>query len=194
MTTTTTRPKHHEVLETAQKLVRRYRRNPELLGSSAPTAATIAWCSEFHELSQLLKSHKARRGLLKLAYEEGHGREFQKWLETFHHTACTVRTTGRTQPGAESLERLLEFFSKSRSPPGKSPSSSQPAEPTAEPTVLTVDETAELLSVDRKTLYAAIKRNEIPGVRRIGRSIRIHRETFLEWFSSNSIPQENNHV
>ncbi len=35
-------------------------------------------------------------------------------------------------------------------------------------TVLTADELAELLRVNRKTVYAMVARGEIPGVRRIG--------------------------
>ena|ERR1017187_4277807 len=41
------------------------------------------------------------------------------------------------------------------------------------PEVLTVDEVAALLRVNRKTVYGAIKRAEIPGVRRIGGTIRV---------------------
>ena len=47
--------------------------------------------------------------------------------------------------------------------------------------VLTVDEVAELLRVNRKTVYAAIKLGEIPGARRIGGAIRLHRTTVLTW-------------
>jgi excisionase family DNA binding protein len=49
------------------------------------------------------------------------------------------------------------------------------------PAVLTVDELAALLRVERKTAYAAIARGDIPGARRIGRSIRIHRDSVLAW-------------
>ncbi len=49
---------------------------------------------------------------------------------------------------------------------------------------LTVDELAELLRLNRKTVYEAIDRGEIPGVRRIGESYRIHRATVLKWFAS----------
>jgi len=50
------------------------------------------------------------------------------------------------------------------------------------PTLLTVDEFANLLRVNRNTLYDAIKKGQVPGVRRIGRVIRICRATVLEWF------------
>ncbi len=51
------------------------------------------------------------------------------------------------------------------------------------PVVLTVDELGKLLRVDRKSVYAAIQRGEIPGVRRCGRSLRIHRDTVLRWLA-----------
>ena len=53
-----------------------------------------------------------------------------------------------------------------------------------EKAILTVDELADLLRLNRKTIYEAIDRGEIPGVRRIGESYRIHRATVLEWFAS----------
>lgn len=51
------------------------------------------------------------------------------------------------------------------------------------PLILTVEELAELLRVNRKTAYAAISAGEIPGVRRIGNVIRAHRDTVLAWLS-----------
>lgn len=47
--------------------------------------------------------------------------------------------------------------------------------------VLTVEEAAELLRVDRKTLYDAVRRHEVPGVVRVGRAIRIGRAAFENW-------------
>jgi excisionase family DNA binding protein len=51
------------------------------------------------------------------------------------------------------------------------------------PQVLTVEEVADLLRVDRKTAYAVIAEGSVPGVRRVGRSIRISRDAVLEWLS-----------
>jgi excisionase family DNA binding protein len=51
------------------------------------------------------------------------------------------------------------------------------------PDVLTVDELAALLRVERKTAYAAIARGEIPGVRRIGTRLRISRTAVLTWLA-----------
>jgi excisionase family DNA binding protein len=49
--------------------------------------------------------------------------------------------------------------------------------------VLTVDELAALLRVERKTVYAAIRRGEIPGVRRIGALLRVSRDAVLAWLA-----------
>jgi excisionase family DNA binding protein len=51
------------------------------------------------------------------------------------------------------------------------------------PEVLTVDEVAELLRINRKTVYDCIARRQLPGVSRLGRTIRIHRETLLQWLA-----------
>jgi excisionase family DNA binding protein len=51
------------------------------------------------------------------------------------------------------------------------------------PEVITVDEAAALTRVNRKTIYALIARGELPGVRRFGRVLRIHRATLLEWLA-----------
>jgi excisionase family DNA binding protein len=55
-------------------------------------------------------------------------------------------------------------------------------EPTS--SVLTVDELAALLRVNRKTVYDALSRGEIPGARRIGSTYRILRHAVLEWLAS----------
>lgn len=52
-----------------------------------------------------------------------------------------------------------------------------------DPEVLTVDEAAALLRMDRKGVYEAIRRRELPGVRRIGRCIRVHRATLVAWLA-----------
>ncbi|HWB77392.1 MAG TPA: hypothetical protein VG755_20635 [Nannocystaceae bacterium] len=38
-----------------------------------------------------------------------------------------------------------------------------------------------MLGVNRKSLYAAIARDEVPGVVRVGRAVRIGREALLRW-------------
>jgi excisionase family DNA binding protein len=52
------------------------------------------------------------------------------------------------------------------------------------PTFITVDELAQLLRVNRKTVYEALSRAEIPGARRIGGTYRISRDAVLRWFAS----------
>jgi excisionase family DNA binding protein len=52
------------------------------------------------------------------------------------------------------------------------------------PSVLNVEELAALLRVNRKTVYDALARGEIPGARRIGATYRILRDAVLEWLAS----------
>jgi excisionase family DNA binding protein len=51
------------------------------------------------------------------------------------------------------------------------------------PRLLTVNEAAAFLRVNRKTLYQAILAGEIPGVVRLGRAIRLGRDAVLDWIS-----------
>ena len=50
------------------------------------------------------------------------------------------------------------------------------------PTVLTVDELASLLRINRDTIYKAISEGQIPAVSKIRRLIRISRDGVLELF------------
>jgi excisionase family DNA binding protein len=64
-----------------------------------------------------------------------------------------------------------------------------PAVPaTTLPPVLTVDEAAAFLRLNRKTLYDAVRAGELPGVVRVGRSIRIGRDALLGWLKGNGGP------
>ena len=58
------------------------------------------------------------------------------------------------------------------------------ARPDELPPIITVDELADLLRVERKTAYAAVTRGEIPGVRRLGRCIRISRDAVMRWLDA----------
>lgn len=51
------------------------------------------------------------------------------------------------------------------------------------PEVMKVSEVAELLRVDRKTVYSMIQRRRLPGVRRVGRCVRISRSALLAWLA-----------
>ena len=57
------------------------------------------------------------------------------------------------------------------------------------PPVLTVDEVAGLLRVDRKTAYAVIAEGALPGVRRFGRCIRVSRDALLDWLGRGEEPK-----
>ncbi|RKH56942.1 DNA-binding protein [Corallococcus interemptor] len=48
------------------------------------------------------------------------------------------------------------------------------------PEFLTVDEAAGLLRVNRKTLYESIRLGQVPGVIRVGKSLRIRRAALVE--------------
>ena len=49
------------------------------------------------------------------------------------------------------------------------------------PYLLCADEVAQLLRVSRKAVYCMVDRGEIPGVTKIGRRIRFHRDDLLAW-------------
>lgn len=48
------------------------------------------------------------------------------------------------------------------------------------PEFLTVEECAQLLRLNPKTVYEAIRKKQMPGVSKFGRVFRIHRATLLE--------------
>jgi excisionase family DNA binding protein len=66
--------------------------------------------------------------------------------------------------------------------PGAAPPPAHAADP-ALPMVLTPDELAKMLRVRRRSVYEAIARGDIPGVRRIGRKVRIDRDSVLAWMA-----------
>ena len=57
--------------------------------------------------------------------------------------------------------------------------------------VLTIDELAELLRIGRSAAYEAVKRGEIPGVRRIGKRLRVSRSAVLDWLHGGSPDAQN---
>ena len=50
--------------------------------------------------------------------------------------------------------------------------------------LMTVDELASLLRLNRDTTYKAVAEQQIPGIRRIGRTIRIHRAAIMSRLES----------
>jgi excisionase family DNA binding protein len=61
------------------------------------------------------------------------------------------------------------------------PDPPQPPAPAEAPALLRVEEVAALLRINRKSAYAAVEAGTIPGVVRIGRTIRVSRDAVLEW-------------
>jgi excisionase family DNA binding protein len=59
------------------------------------------------------------------------------------------------------------------------------------PAILTVDELATFLRVNRKSVYDAVAKGEVPGARRIGRAIRISRDAMLEWLIQGRVPRSS---
>jgi excisionase family DNA binding protein len=54
--------------------------------------------------------------------------------------------------------------------------------PTASPpTLLTVEEVADLLRTTRKAIYVKIERRQLPGVTRVGKRVLIRRQHLLDW-------------
>ena len=50
-----------------------------------------------------------------------------------------------------------------------------------QPLLIRVEEAATLLGVGRSTIYEKIAADELPGVVRIGRSVRVSREALESW-------------
>jgi len=53
------------------------------------------------------------------------------------------------------------------------------------PPVLTVQDLAVLLATSSSSVYSRVARGQIPGVFRIGRSLRFHRRVIAQWLSAN---------
>lgn len=63
------------------------------------------------------------------------------------------------------------------------------ATPPGDPCIMTVDEVAELLRLNRKTVYELVRQGKIP-VRRGGRSLRANREIVMRWLSEKPAPRD----
>ncbi len=55
------------------------------------------------------------------------------------------------------------------------------------PPVLTVEEVAQLLRISRGAAYQAARRGQIPGVCRVGRTLRVSRDAVLDWLGQGSV-------
>jgi len=58
------------------------------------------------------------------------------------------------------------------------------------PAVVTAPELAALLRVNRKTIYEAAQRGEIPGAFRVGRSLRFSRSLVLAWLGQDRLASD----
>lgn len=54
--------------------------------------------------------------------------------------------------------------------------------------IMTVDECAEFLRVNRKTIYDAVRDGELPGAKNVRGTIRIHKPTVVEWLATGEVP------
>jgi excisionase family DNA binding protein len=61
------------------------------------------------------------------------------------------------------------------------PTQAQPRTCADLPEFLKAEELAELLRLNRKTIYEAASRGEIPGAIRVGRVLRFRRDAVLAW-------------
>jgi len=55
--------------------------------------------------------------------------------------------------------------------------------------IITVDELAEYMGANRKTVYRWFNDGRLPGARRLGRIIRIHKPTVLAWLEKGEGPK-----
>ena len=54
--------------------------------------------------------------------------------------------------------------------------------------LITVEELAHLMRVNRKTIYEMVQHGDIPGVVRLGRVIRFCRDAVVNWMRGNGGP------
>lgn len=59
------------------------------------------------------------------------------------------------------------------------------------PLLLTVQEVADLLRTTRAAIYAAVERGQLPGVIRLGRSLRFRRERLVQWLAEKEADSPN---
>jgi excisionase family DNA binding protein len=79
------------------------------------------------------------------------------------------------------IQNQPEVCSPSPRTSATSPGHLQVAEP--ETPVMTVDEVAALLRLNRKTIYDAVREGSLPALR-LGRTIRLSRGEVLRWLAS----------
>jgi excisionase family DNA binding protein len=86
------------------------------------------------------------------------------------------RTNEDVKPGVDRAASLAAYSTAAE--PQQTRGMSE--DPANQPEMLTPDEAARLLRVNRKTVYAAIRANTLPGVLHLGpRAVRIRRSVLL---------------
>lgn len=175
--------RHENAIAQALQLYRRYQHNREAYEGAIGANTRLEWQQEFGDFWARLNSYKTRTGLLREARACGRALDLAAWLSQCPGPILTVDAHDMLEDAVRHLEQFLvhvgvieESVSPKSTPNTDTAAAEEPASPT-----MTVDEAAEMLDVNRNTLYDAIERGEIGGVRRIGRLIRIHREAFMEW-------------
>jgi len=83
-----------------------------------------------------------------------------------------------------SATQATSFMAATEAPTGSPASDPGTPDAAAPSPILTVDELAALLRLNRKTVYDALSRGEIPGARRVGSTYRILRAVVIEWLAS----------
>lgn len=56
------------------------------------------------------------------------------------------------------------------------------------PPILTVEETAAFLRIGRATAYRAVRRGELAGAVRVGKTVRVYRDRLLAWLEQGQAP------
>ena len=103
-------------------------------------------------------------------------------MKTLLHVPTTADETARDDAGGPDLPAPL---ARTTLPAHAEPDASVGGEPL--PRILTADELAALLRVNRKTVYAAFRAGEIPGGRRVRGAIRFSRDAVLRWLAEGMV-------
>ena len=90
---------------------------------------------------------------------------------------------GRTRPAMSRRRRLRNFHVNN-----PNPDVSSMTDAGALPVFLTVKEAAQLLRTTEKGIYARIARRELPGVKRLQRTVLIRTSELLDSLDRNSTP------
>jgi excisionase family DNA binding protein len=111
-----------------------------------------------------------------------------RWTPKIHFGAAWVAKPRPATPPPTERGKSGRAGGEAPQPEQAAPVGPQvPPASTALPEVMNVIELAALLRVDRKSAYALVARGEVPGVRRIGRTIRISRDAVLDWLRQGGV-------